>query len=106
MLEHYVVFEPKPGRSAELAKELQSFGDAITGTLPEMLQFTWGENTNASGLKLGYTHACWARLADGGLDAYWMHPAHQKLLSRLDDLCTSRFAIDYTVDQPASGPSA
>jgi hypothetical protein len=103
VLEHYVIFQPRPGREADLAEELHVFGEGITGSLPELLEFTWGENTNPSGLKLGYTHACWARLADGGLDAYWVHPAHQKLLSRLDELCQSRFAMDYTTEGPASG---
>ncbi|MFC4945437.1 Dabb family protein [Pseudonocardia sp. GCM10023141] len=99
MLEHYVVFQPRPGREADLAEELRAFGEGIAG-LPELIELTWGENTNPSGLKLGYTHACLARLTDGGLDGYWVHPAHARLLGVLDELCESRFALDYT---PAGG---
>lgn len=95
MLDHIVVFQPRAGREADLAEELRAFGEGIAD-LPELVALSWGENANPSGLKLGYTHACVARLADGGLDAYWVHPAHTRLLGVLDELCESRFALDYT----------
>ncbi|WP_214108491.1 Dabb family protein [Acrocarpospora catenulata] len=107
MLEHYVIFKPFPEHVAALAEELQAFGEGVRGTLPELIEFTWGENTNASGLAEGYTHACLARLTGPeGLTAYWVHPAHQRLLSRLDELCQKRFAIDYGIGERITGRPA
>ncbi|WP_445183269.1 Dabb family protein [Pseudonocardia sp. Cha107L01] len=102
MLDHYVVFQPHRGREEELSAALRDFAAGITG-LTCVQDFTWGENTNASGLKHGYTHGCFARLTgEAALRGdYWNHPAHQKLLGRLDELCIDRFALDYRVSVAA-----
>jgi hypothetical protein len=102
MLDHYVVFQPHRGREEELSTALRDFAGDITG-LTCLKDFSWGENTNASGLKHGYTHGCYARLTgEAALRGdYWNHPAHQKLLGRLDELCIDRFALDYPVSVAA-----
>jgi hypothetical protein len=102
MIEHYVVFEPHEGRGPDLSAALAAFERGMQGT-PGLLEFTWGENVNPSGLKQGYTHGCLARLeSEQALkEDYWNRPAHQHLLGQLDELCASRFALDYTVDGPS-----
>jgi hypothetical protein len=102
MLDHYVVFQSQRGREEELSTALRDFAADITG-LTCVHEFSWGENTNASGLKHGYTHGCFVRLTDEAAlrSVYWNHPAHQKLLGRLDELCSDRFALDYPVSVAA-----
>jgi hypothetical protein len=96
MLDHYVVFRPFEGSEAAVGDALREFASVITG-LACVRDITWGENTNASGLKFGFTHGCFVRLTDEEAlrSEYWNHPAHQKFLGQLDRLRTERFAIDY-----------
>ena len=98
MLEHYVVFKPRAGRAEDLT-------NALDGTLPCLLELTWGPNANPSGLAHGYTHGCLARLTtESSLkEEYWGHPAHQRLLTLLDELCDDRFALDYVAATAAHG---
>ena len=98
MLDHYVVFRPHPGREKDLTAALAEFTAAIDG-LDCLHEITCGENVNPSGLKHGYTHGCFARLtSEQALKTdYWDHPAHQRLLGQLDELCEDRFALDYDV---------
>lgn len=98
MVDHYVVFQPHQGREKDLTAALKEFAEGIAG-LECLHDFTYGENINQSGLKHGYTHGCFARLAsEQALKTdYWHHPAHQRLLGLLDDLCADRFALDYDV---------
>lgn len=105
MLEHYVVFKPHPDRTTELETALAAFTAALAGTLPCLLELSWGANTNPSGLRHGYTHGCFARLTtpDSLTGEYWNHPAHQQLLGRLDALCEDRFALDYVTDHVVAG---
>ncbi|MFJ6216598.1 Dabb family protein [Streptomyces sp. NPDC092296] len=96
MLEHYVVFRPHPGREDRLADAVRELAAAVAGAVPGLLELTWGENTNPSGLARGYTHGCLGRFQDArAFDAYWEHPAHQRFMARLDEVCADRFAIDY-----------
>lgn len=96
MLEHYVVFKTRPGQEdqfdaacAELAAEL---GEGIEG----LQAFSWGRNTNQSGLARGFTHGCLGRFSDkDAFRRYWDHPAHVAFMSALDKLCEDRFALDY-----------
>jgi hypothetical protein len=105
VLEHYVVFKPHPQRADELAAALSEFASGVAGTLPCLLELSWGENTNPSGLRHGYTHSCFARLTSQRslTEEYWIHPAHQRLLAQLDDLCEDRFALDYVTDDVTTG---
>jgi hypothetical protein len=98
MLDHYVVFQPHPGREKDLTAALREFGEGIK-SLECLHDFSAGENINQSGLKHGYTHGCFARLtSEQALKTdYWLHPAHQRLLGLLDDLCVDRFAVDYDI---------
>jgi Stress responsive A/B Barrel Domain len=97
VLEHYVVFKARDGHAESLSNALAEFAAGIKETLPCLLEFSWGPNTNPSGLARGYTHGCLARLttAESLTEEYWVHPAHQRLLAVLDDLCDDRFALDY-----------
>ncbi|HEY3710189.1 MAG TPA: Dabb family protein [Amycolatopsis sp.] len=105
MLEHYVVFKPHPQRADELADALATFASGMAGTLPCLLELSWGANTNTSGLRHGYTHGCFARLTSQRslTEEYWIHPAHQRLLAQLDDICEDRFALDYVTGDVISG---
>jgi hypothetical protein len=96
MLDHYVAFRLVEGSEAAVGDALREFASAITA-LPCVLDLTWGENTNASGLDRGFTHGLFVRLTDEKAlrSEYWNHPAHQKLLGELDRLRADRFAIDY-----------
>jgi hypothetical protein len=100
VLEHYVVFKPHPERAGELEDALTAFASGMAGSLPCLLELNWGANINASGLRHGYTHGCFARLTthQALTEEYWIHPAHQRLLAQLDDLCEDRFALDYVTD--------
>ncbi|GAA3527390.1 hypothetical protein GCM10022222_07990 [Amycolatopsis ultiminotia] len=105
MFEHYVVFTPKPGRADDLAQALSDFGAGVHGTLPDLLELTFGANVNTGGLQRGFTHACLARLTSETAfkDQYWNHPAHRRLLERLDELCEERFALDYVPEATVTG---
>lgn len=104
-MEHYVIFKPRPGQEAALLEALERFGAGVSGALPCLLELTWGVNTNPSGLARGYTHGCFARLTTEAslTDEYWIHPAHQRLLGELDELCEDRFALDYVAGTTVTG---
>src|SRR5258708_29664718 len=97
MWEHYVVSKPRAGRAEDLTNALAEFAAGLDGTLPCLLELTWGPNTNPSGLAHGYTHGRLARLTtESSLkEEDWVPPAHQPLLTLLDQLCHDRFAPDY-----------
>lgn len=103
MLEHYVVFQARPGREKDLESALRAFASGIADTMPCLTEFSWGENINPSGRQRGYTHSCFARLTTAAAlqEEYWIHPAHQRLLGQLDDLCEDRFALDYVTGDEA-----
>jgi hypothetical protein len=96
VLNHYIVFRPREGSEAAIGDALREFAAAITG-LECVQELTWGENSNASGLKHGFTHGCFVRLTseEALRSDYWNHPAHQRLLGELDRLGADRFAVDY-----------
>lgn len=105
MLDHYVVFKAKSDAVQSLDDALRTFARAIV-ELDCVVEFTWGQNINGSGLARGFTHGCLARLdSEQALKSeYWNHPAHTLLLGQLDDLCDDRFALDYVVGQ-ANAPA-
>ncbi|NDZ78631.1 Dabb family protein [Streptomyces sp. SID10853] len=106
MLEHYVVLKPHPGREQQLTEALRELAAGIGGGVTGLRHLTWGENTNASGLARGYTHGCLGRFDTArAFDAYWVHPAHQLFMSRLDEICSERFAMDYATDPAPPGES-
>ncbi|MEU6375765.1 Dabb family protein [Streptomyces sp. NPDC046909] len=97
MLEHYVVFKPHPGRESDLAKALGDLSAGLADGIDGLSDLSWGENTNVSGLSRGYTHGCLGRFTDkAAFDRYWNHPAHERFMAALDDICAERFALDYT----------
>jgi hypothetical protein len=82
MLDHYVVFQPHRGREEELSTALRDFAGDITG-LTCLKDFSWGENTNASGLKHGYTHGCYARLTgEAALRGGLLEPSRPSEIAR------------------------
>ncbi|WP_372698681.1 Dabb family protein [Arthrobacter sp. JSM 101049] len=95
MIEHYVLFAVADGRTMDLECALAEFSEAMTYNCPALVQISWGPNDNPSGRQRGFTHGCFAQIDDDGFDTYWHHPAHQRLLGQLDELCTERFAMDY-----------
>ena len=105
MLEHYVVFRPRPGREGDLEQALTRLADGLGGPaagVTGLSELTWGRNTNRSGLARGFTHGCLSRFSQPeAFQAYWDHAAHQELLHSLDDICEDRFALDYTTGQQA-----
>ncbi|MDX6431011.1 MAG: hypothetical protein QOE54_3377 [Streptosporangiaceae bacterium] len=105
MLEHYVVFKPHAGHAEDLTNALAEFAAGLDRTLPCLLELTWGPNTNPSGLAHGYTHGCLAQLTTESLlkEEYWVHPAHERLLTLLDELCDDRFALDYVAATAVRG---
>lgn len=105
MLEHYVVFKPREGREDQLSDALATFGQDVEHDMPCLLEFSWGPNVNPSGLARGFTHGCFARLTSEAAlkEQYWIHPAHQELLGKLDELCEDRFALDYVAGEIVRG---
>lgn len=96
VLQHYVVFRPHPGRKTDLAAALAELDSGLAGGLDGLIDLSWGENTNPSGLARGYTHGCLGRFVDkAAFDRYWIHPAHETFMRLLDDICAERFALDY-----------
>ncbi|MBQ0825246.1 Dabb family protein [Streptomyces tagetis] len=97
MLEHYVVFRPRPGKERELAEALAALESGLAGGLAGLAELSWGENTNRSGLDRGFTHGCLARFTGPeAFGRYWDHPAHERFLGVLDGICEDRFALDWT----------
>ncbi|MYU21900.1 Dabb family protein [Streptomyces sp. SID8352] len=102
MLTHYVVFRPRPGREKDLADALGELSDGLRAGIVGMTALTWGENTNPSGLRHGFTHGSLGRFTDrAAFDRYWNHPAHERFMHVLDDICEDRFALDYTGEDAA-----
>ena len=98
MIDHYVLFKAKSGREGELDAALAEFDEGMTGA-PWLIELTYGPNINPRSIDLGWTHGMLSRLPDMQTvqNEYWNHAAHVRFLERLDDLCETRFALDYEV---------
>jgi len=98
MIEHYVLFKAKPDREAEVTAAVTEFDSAIRGE-SFVIELTYGSNINPRSVELGWTHGMLSRLPDYETfqTVYWNHDAHLHFLEQLDELCESRFALDYEV---------
>lgn len=96
MLQHIVVFSTGEKPREPLEETLDRFARGIR-SCPEVIDVSWGENVNPTGLERGYEFVCIATLStiEAMKKEYWNHPAHQELLERLPEVCESRFALDY-----------
>lgn len=96
MIDHYVLFQAKRGREPDVDEALADFDRSVRDE-PWLIELTYGTNSNARSLALGWTHGMLSRLPDAEtlLNEYWNHAAHRRFMERLDDCCETRFAIDY-----------
>ena len=98
MIEHYVLFKARPGRADDLDAALVDFEYGMQAET-WLIELTFGPNINSRSLELGWTHGMLTRLPDYDTfqNEYWNHDAHGRFLDRLDDICETRFALDYEV---------
>lgn len=101
MIEHYVLFQAKAGREADVDGALAEF-DIGMGGAPWLIELTYGPNLNSRSRELGWSHGMLSRLPDMQTvqNEYWNHPAHVRFMERLDECCEARFALDHEVPGP------
>lgn len=103
MIQHVVVFTVSSENQAKLESILAEFANGIAGC-DGLRELEWGTNINASGLALGYSHACIVTLESVEVlnDIYWNHPAHVQLGTSLDEIEVQRFALDFSAESKST----
>lgn len=99
-LVHLVLFRLDATPEQEAA--LQAAFDSLTGTIPELLAFSYGRNVSTRDAH--FTHALHSEFADfEALGRYLVHPAHEALVQELlQPVMTERRIVDYWVPAAAA----
>lgn len=95
MLKHIVMFKMKEeaaGRIEELKKEL----DALKNKIPEIRGFEVGFNISRSETSYDLVLVSEFRSKED-LEAYRIHPEHQKIIELLSQVCSERRVVDYEI---------
>ena len=97
MVEHLVVLRLRPGVAEEEAEALIGELRALSGEIPGVMDLQCGRNFSPARAH-GYDIGLRVRFpGKSELAAYGPHPAHQRVLERIGQLCVDVLAIDFEV---------
>ncbi len=95
MVDHLVLFKPKPGTPPEIEEELVRQLLALRERIPGIVAMSCGRNFSSR--NQGYTVGYWVRFRDReALEAYSPHPEHQRVVA----FTRTHFADVLIVDYP------
>lgn len=97
MLKHVVFFEFKQGIGEEEIVDLEKSLNALPPVIPEILSYEFGRDVVRS--ERSYDLALVSTFKDlDSLQRYQIHPAHQIVLQKVNNLCESVLAVDFLTD--------
>ena len=95
MIRHVVLFQFKPGTSADAIGELLNEAAGLQAMIPAIVEVMHGENFSER--SRGYTHVVSMGFADrSALASFYDHPAHKALKADvIDPISETMVVIDY-----------
>jgi hypothetical protein len=97
MLKHVVFFEFKQGIGEEEIVDLEKSLTALPPVIPEILSYEFGRDVVRS--ERSYDLALVSTFKDlDSLQRYQIHPAHQIVLQKVNNLCENVLAVDFLTD--------
>lgn len=94
MVEHIVIFKPKPGTTPEQEQKLIDMLRGLKGKVPGIVDLTAGRNFSERGQ--GHTVGLVVRFNDReGLAVYGPHPDHVVVKEYVAQICEPSIAVDY-----------
>lgn len=83
-VKHAVFLRFKAETSPSIIAELFAALGALRGTIPGLLDYSWGVNSSPEGLAKGFTHGFVMTFADeASRDGYLPHPDHETVKSKV-----------------------
>ena len=97
MIRHVVLFKFKQGIGEEVIVDLEKSIAALPPVIPEILSYEFGRDVVRS--ERSYDLALVSTFKDlDSLQRYQIHPDHQVVLKKVNDLCESVLAVDFVTD--------
>ncbi len=96
VLRHVVMFQFKPGTSAEDVKAVEEAFAALPSKIDVITGFEWGTDVSVEGRSQGFTHCFVVTFKDeAGRDTYLPHPAHQEFVALVGQHREAALVLDY-----------
>lgn len=96
MVVHTFLLQWKPGVTVAETESAARQIRAFQGNIPGLIESSYG--TNTSPRSQGFTHGGAMKFQDANaLEAYFTHPAHQKLVNWLMPLLAVAAELDYEI---------
>ena len=97
MIRHVVFFKFKQGIGEEEIVDLEKSLAALPPVIPEILSYEFGRDVVRS--ERSYDLALVSTFKDlDSLQGYQIHPDHQIVLQKVNNLCESVLAVDFLTD--------
>ena len=94
MLEHIVLFKPKPETTEDQEKQLVQRLMDLAEHIPQIVQISAGKSLTVR--SKGYTVGLVVRFNnEADLNIYRVHPKHQEVVEEVKKLCEDTLALDY-----------
>jgi len=91
---HTFLFQWQPGVGAEMQERAAKDIRGLIGHIPGLLEASYGKNVSPR--SQGFTHGGVMKFRDAAaLEAYFTHPAHEKLVEWLMPLLRVAAELDY-----------
>lgn len=102
-VKHIALVQFKPGTTdAVIAQCFEAIGK-LRGTIPGILDYSWGPNNSPEGLTQGLTHGFVMTFQDAASrDIYLPHPEHEKAKELVLPHVAQVVVLDYAVSCPVS----
>ena len=99
-LRHIVILKFNQSATKTQIAQIEQEFNALASKIPQVLDLEWGTNVSPEKLSKGFTHCFLLTFKDNAdLDAYLVHPEHQKFVDSLSPLAEEVFVIDFNSDQ-------
>ena len=96
VLRHVVLFEFKPGTSAEQVAEIEAAFVALKAKIPVVQALEWGRDVSVESRAQGFTHCFFLTFKDeAARDAYLPHPEHKAFGELLRPYVEDVLVFDY-----------
>lgn len=106
VLRHAVFFKFKETSSEAEVQEVVDAFAALPSKIDSIIDFEWGERSNAENISGGFTHCFLLTFKDeSGRDKYLPHPDHKAFGAMLQPYLADVFVIDFWGDKAEKSPA-
>ena len=96
MLKHVVLLKFKKGASESAIAEIEKGLGELPDIIPEIMEFLFGRDVVRS--ERSYDFALVSELENlEAMQRYQIHPAHQKVVAKIKEVCDSLLAVDFQI---------